>query len=85
MKAITLYTFKNWNMIRYAFPYGIESDNLYTVWIDSEIHKEQIDKIDRVNPYLADIIKANGLGGVSIQFTLRFPERKNVRYGKLSI
>ena len=74
-------------MLRYVFPQGIYDSNnkTLTVWIDLELHKPLIDKIERVNQYLANVIKeqAKLSSCVSFQYTPRYPYRKAYRYEKL--
>lgn len=62
------------------FPEGIHGRFTYKVWIDKYEHKSLLDKINRVNPYLSELLAKHEYG--YILFKLSFTKYESETYAK---
>ncbi len=84
MLEITITTYRNWNMLKHVFPIGEATNNEYLLWIDDQIHKEQIKKIKRVNEYLGSLFLEHTKTHCCFKFVFKPADKQRyIRYGKL--
>lgn len=58
MKTIPIYTKNNWLLLQQAFPQVKVKHGILAVYLNRQLHKNLLIKINKVNPYLAKLLQS---------------------------